>query len=76
MHIVYLLLPLFFIGVAATDFKYQDAFPNYAYQFPRDHFDHPDYRTEFGGQSNPKKGVGFWGWMDEIFVSNMGKSWP
>jgi predicted secreted hydrolase len=40
-------LPLFFIGVAATDFKYQEAFPNYAYQFPRDHFDHPDYRTEW-----------------------------
>ena len=27
----------------------------------------PDYRTEFGGQPNPQNGVGFWGWMDEIF---------
>jgi hypothetical protein len=26
----------------------------------------PDYRTEFGGQPNPRDGVGFWGWHDEI----------
>jgi len=26
-----------------------------------------DYTTEFSGTSNPKNGVGFWGWFDEIF---------
>ena len=29
----------------AGDFKV--ALPGYAYQFPRDHFDHPDYQTEW-----------------------------
>ena len=27
--------------------QYQQAMPGYHYEFPRDHFDHPDYRTEW-----------------------------
>ena len=27
--------------------QYQQALPGYRYEFPRDHFDHPDYRTEW-----------------------------
>src|SRR5438128_4451623 len=32
---------------AATGFNYRTALPGYRYQFPRDHFDHPDFRTEW-----------------------------
>jgi predicted secreted hydrolase len=35
-------LPLF-----ASGFQYREARPGYAYQFPRDHFAHPDFRTEW-----------------------------
>jgi predicted secreted hydrolase len=38
------ILPLFF---AATEFKFQEAQPNYQFRFPRDHFDHPNFRTEW-----------------------------
>src|SRR6201995_3950559 len=27
--------------------EYQPALPGYRYEFPRDHFDHPDYQTEW-----------------------------
>ncbi len=27
--------------------QYQQALPGYQYEFPRDHFDHPDYKTEW-----------------------------
>lgn len=27
--------------------QYQQALPGYHYEFPRDHFDHPDYKTEW-----------------------------
>ena len=27
--------------------QYQHALPGYQYQFPRDHFNHPDYQTEW-----------------------------
>ena len=27
--------------------QYKQALPGYPYQFPRDHFNHPDYRTEW-----------------------------
>jgi hypothetical protein len=27
----------------------------------------PDYQTKFGGVPNPRNGVGYWGWLDEIF---------
>ncbi len=36
------LLPLFGSG-----FEYREALPGYTYQFPRDHFEHEDFRTEW-----------------------------
>src|ERR1700692_2010410 len=30
-----------------VDFHYREALPRYRYQFPRDHFEHPDFRTEW-----------------------------
>jgi predicted secreted hydrolase len=32
---------------ATTDAQYSVATPGYRYEFPRDHFDHPDYQTEW-----------------------------
>ena len=36
---------LFAVGSGAQDYK--QALPGYRYEFPRDHFSHPDYRTEW-----------------------------
>ena len=33
--------------VSAWAADYKVALPGYEYQFPRDHFDHPDYQTEW-----------------------------
>jgi predicted secreted hydrolase len=33
--------------LCAAGFHYREALPGYHYQFPRDHFDHPDFRTEW-----------------------------
>ena len=33
--------------LTAADFPYQEALPSRPYQFPRDHFEHEDYRTEW-----------------------------
>src|SRR2546422_394373 len=32
---------------APADFSYRPALPGYRYSFPRDHFEHPDFRTEW-----------------------------
>ena len=40
-----LLAWLAFVACAAA--QYREALAGYAYQFPRDHFSHPDYRTEW-----------------------------
>src|ERR1700747_193133 len=37
---------LLFFAAAATA-QYRDAFPGYRYKFPRDHFNHPDFQTEW-----------------------------
>jgi predicted secreted hydrolase len=37
-------LLLLFLAVASA---YRQAFPGYRYRFPRDHFEHPDFRTEW-----------------------------
>jgi len=37
---------LLFVTVAATA-QYRDALPGYRYKFPRDHFSHPDFQTEW-----------------------------
>jgi predicted secreted hydrolase len=34
------------LGVCSAA-QYKQALPGYSYQFPRDHFSHPDYRTEW-----------------------------
>jgi predicted secreted hydrolase len=45
------LIRLFVAALAATawgvDFPYREALPGYRYSFPRDHFEHPDFRTEW-----------------------------
>jgi predicted secreted hydrolase len=41
----FLALCLLANGSAAQDYK--QALPGYHYEFPRDHFNHPDYRTEW-----------------------------
>ena len=35
------------IPLAAAPFVYREALPGYSYQFPRDHFEHQDFRTEW-----------------------------
>lgn len=35
------------ISVCASDFSYKPALPGYHYIFPRDHFAHPDFHTEW-----------------------------
>src|SRR5271168_3445154 len=45
-----LLLPLAFASLLESNpagFVYREALPGYAYQFPRDHFEHEDFRTEW-----------------------------
>src|SRR5258706_5747533 len=32
---------------ASAGFHYRAALPGYRYAFPRDHFEHPDFRTEW-----------------------------
>jgi predicted secreted hydrolase len=39
-------LLLLFLPIALLG-QFQSALPGYHYQFPRDHFDHPDYQTEW-----------------------------
>ncbi|MFL6464844.1 MAG: lipocalin-like domain-containing protein [Bryobacteraceae bacterium] len=41
------LAALFFVGFTLSAQQWQPALPGYQYQFPRDHFDHPDYQTEW-----------------------------
>ena len=36
-----------FVTRAQTDSQYAAAVPGYRYEFPRDHFDHPEYQTEW-----------------------------
>jgi predicted secreted hydrolase len=40
-------LALFFIAALAAAAEYRLALPGYRYQFPRDHFDHPEFQTEW-----------------------------
>ncbi len=39
-------LPLLLLGQPAAA-QYQTALPGYRYEFPRDHFNHPEYQTEW-----------------------------
>src|SRR5260370_2126353 len=41
--------------------QYRTALPGYRYEFPRDHFNHPDYQTEWWYYTeNLKSAVGHW----------------
>ncbi len=42
-----LLFALFFGCLPAAFAQYKEALPGYSYEFPRDHFNHEDYRTEW-----------------------------
>jgi len=35
------------LSLTGAEFHYREALPGYVYQFPSDHFAHPDYRTEW-----------------------------
>ncbi len=35
------------LSLYASEFSYKPALPGYRYNFPRDHFEHPDFRTEW-----------------------------
>ena len=35
------------LPLLAGGFEYREALPGYKYQFPRDHFEHQDFRTEW-----------------------------
>src|SRR3984893_6284142 len=37
---------LFFFAAAGVA-QYRNSLPNYRYEFPRDHFNHPDFQTEW-----------------------------
>jgi predicted secreted hydrolase len=38
---------LLFLVAVPSPAQYQQALPGYHYEFPRDHFNHPDYKTEW-----------------------------
>ena len=42
-----MLIWLFAFLAVAADYPYKQALPGYRYEFPRDHFAHPEYRTEW-----------------------------
>ena len=42
-----LLFVIFAAWLPATPAQYKDALPGYRYDFPRDHFNHEDYQTEW-----------------------------
>jgi predicted secreted hydrolase len=46
LFVLSLLVPVVVSG-APGDFAYREALPGYHYQFPRDHFEHEDFRTEW-----------------------------
>src|SRR5271168_178286 len=56
-----LLLPLAFASLLESNpagFVYREALPGYAYQFPRDHFEHQDFRTEWWYYTGNVTGAG------------------
>jgi predicted secreted hydrolase len=40
-------LLLFFLAAQPAMAQYRDALPGYRYEFPRDHFNHPEFQTEW-----------------------------
>ena len=47
MRSSFFLALLFLVGATNWAADYKQALPGYRYEFPRDHFNHPDYRTEW-----------------------------
>ena len=45
LAILFIFIPL--VSVQRASAQYQTALPGYNYQFPHDHFDHPDFQTEW-----------------------------
>src|SRR5215467_4263603 len=43
----WLILTIAAATAGAADFAYRPALPGYHYSFPRDHFEHPEFRTEW-----------------------------
>jgi predicted secreted hydrolase len=43
----FLAVALSILPLVASGFQYREALPGYKYQFPRDHFEHQDFRTEW-----------------------------
>jgi predicted secreted hydrolase len=41
------LCAIFLLGLQLVRAQYQSAVPGYHYEFPRDHFNHPDFQTEW-----------------------------
>jgi len=46
------------LSLAAAGAGYRTAVPGYRFQFPRDHFDHPDFRTEWWYYTGNLRGQG------------------
>lgn len=47
MSIPFLILLALLFPLAASEPSWRPALPGYRYEFPRDHFSHPDFRTEW-----------------------------
>src|SRR3954470_833698 len=47
MKISFLFIALCLLATGSVAQDYKQALPGYHYEFPRDHFNHPDYRTEW-----------------------------
>jgi predicted secreted hydrolase len=42
-----LVLSICILPLLGSGFEYREALPGYRYRFPRDHFEHNDFRTEW-----------------------------
>src|SRR3954452_25500644 len=47
MKISFLFIALCLLATGSVAQDYKQALPGYHYEFPRDHFNHPDYQTEW-----------------------------
>ena len=59
-----------------SDFKYRTALPGYNYQFPRDHFEHEDFRTEWWYYTGNVTGAGGERFGFELVFFRMGERHP
>ena len=59
-----------------SDFKYRTALPGYNYQFPRDHFEHEDFRTEWWYYTGNVTGAGGERFGFELVFFRVGERHP